>query len=64
MKRFTWLVVVGLILGSVRFFCAVQPQSEITGYSRIFALTLRIAGTSLAVIRELGGAELFISHSD
>src|SRR5258708_28415672 len=44
MKRFTWLVVVGLILGSVAF-AQDSPKVEITGYSLAFCFHPRNTGT-------------------
>jgi hypothetical protein len=44
MKRFAWLVVVGLILGSVAF-AQDSPKAEITGYYSYFRCNPENRGT-------------------
>src|SRR5882672_4999111 len=57
MKRFTWLVVVGLILGTVAF-AQDSPKVEITGYYSYFRFNPENSGTLSSHSLNGGGAEI------
>jgi len=57
MKRFTWLVVVGLILGSVAF-AQDSPKVEITGYYSYFRFNPENSGTLSSHSLNGGGADI------
>jgi len=57
MKRFTWLVVVGLILGSVAF-AQDSPKVEITGYYSYFRFNPENSGTLSSHSLNGGGGEI------
>ena len=57
MKRFTWLVVVGLILGSVAF-AQDNPKVEITGYYSYFRFNPENSGTLSSHSLNGGGADI------
>jgi len=57
MKRFTWLVVVGLILGSVAF-AQDSPKVEVTGYYSYFRFNPENSGTLSSHSLNGGGADI------
>ncbi len=57
MKRFTWLVVVGLVLGSVAF-AQDSPKVEITGYYSYFRFNPENSGTLSSHSLNGGGADI------
>ena len=57
MKRFTWLVVVGLILGTVAF-AQDSPKVEITGYYSYFRFNPENSGTLSSHSLNGGGADI------